>query len=298
MGADFEITVVAQNEEIGYINIEEAAAEIKRIEQLISSWKADSETSEINRNAGIKAVKVSMEVYNLLERSVQLSELTEGAFDISYATLDTLWNFDGATIMPPSAHQIRQVLGNTGYRHIVLDPKEHTVFLRKKGMKINFGGIGKGYAADKAKALLISRQVPAGMINAAGDITTWGTRATGEKWLIGVANALGNGNLISWVPLVESSVAISGNHRKYISMNGNRYSDILDPRTGYPVIGISKVTVFGKMAEFCDAIATAIFVLGKDRGLAMVNQLGGAEVIIEDDSGAMVHSKGLLLEMN
>lgn len=298
MGANFEITVVAQNEEIGFINIEEAAAEIKRIEQLISSWNTDSETARINRNAGIHPVEVSLELYNLLERAIQLSELTEGAFDVSYASLDTLWNFDGSMLSPPSDAQIKKALAHTGFRHIVLDPVEQTVFLRKKGMKINLGGIGKGYAADKAKALLISRQVPAGMINAAGDITTWGTKATGEKWLIGVANPLGNGNLISWVPLIESSVAISGTHRRYININGKRYNDILDPRTGYPCSGISKVTVFGKMAEFCDAIATAIFVLGTDKGLAMVNQLGGAEVIIEDESGAMYHSKGLLLEMN
>lgn len=298
MGATFEITVVAQDEEIGFINIEEAAAEIKRIERLISSWDPESETTRINQNAGIQPVRVSEELYNLIERCVQISEITKGAFDISYATVDELWAFDGSMIYAPTDSEIRKALANMGYQKIVLDPETHSVFLRKKGMKIGFGAIGKGYAADKAKALLSSRMVPAGMINAGGDITTWGTKATGEKWMIGVANPVGNGSIITWVPLVESSVAISGNHRRYITIGGNRYTDILDPRTGYPIIGVSRVTIFGRTAEFCDALSTAIFVLGKDEGLALVNQLGGIEAVIEDTGGAMYESQGILLEMH
>ena len=298
MGSDFEITVVAFNEEIGYINIEEAASEIKRIEKLISSRDPDSETSRINANAGIQPVKVSPEVFNLIKRSVQISELTSGAFDISYASLDDLWHFDGSLITLPTRSEIGDALSRTGYRNIILNEPEFTVFLKNKGMRIAFGAIGKGYAADKAKALLVSKQVPAGMINAAGDITSWGTKATGEKWLIGVANPVGTGNLITWVPLVESSVGISGNRLKYITIKDIRHTDIIDPRTGYPVSGISKVTVFGKMAELCDALATAVFILGKDEGLAMINQLGGTEAIVEDDQGMIYPSNGLMLQMN
>jgi len=298
MGGDFEITVVAPNEEIGYINIEEAAAEIRRIEQLISSWIPESATSEINRKAGIEPVAVGIEIYNLIERSLQLSEITSGAFDISYATLDTLWNFADSGPYLPLRKEVEKVRKTGGYHNIVLNPETHSVFLKNKGMKINFGGIGKGYAADRAKALLVSKQVPAGMINAAGDITVWGTKATGEKWLIGVANPIGNGNLITWIPLVESSVSISGNHRRFIELNGKRYADVLDPRSGYPAAGISKVTVFGKMAEFCDALATSIMVLGTEKGLALVNQLGDTEVIIEEEGGGMYNSKGILLEVH
>jgi len=297
MGSNFEITVVAQNEEIGYINIEEASAEIKRIEKLISSWDPDSETSRINQNAGIQPVAVSNELYHLIERAVQLSELTQGAFDITYATLDTIWKFDGSMQRSPATAEIQQWKAIGGYRNLILNADDHSVFLKNKGMKINFGGIGKGFAADKAKALLVSKQVKAGMINAAGDITAWGTRATGEKWLLGVANTLGNGNLITWIPLVESSVAISGIARKYINVNGVHYSDVLDPRTGMPVGGVSKVTVFGKMAEFCDALSTAIAVIGTEKGLALVNQLGDTEVIIEEVGGGRFQSNGLLLDM-
>lgn len=297
MGSDFEITVVSQNEEIGYINIEEAASEIERIEKLISSWLPDSETSAINRNAGIQPVSVSPELFNLIERCRQLSELTDGAFDITYATFDSIWHFDGSARSLPTDKEVENLRKLSGFRNIILDADQHTVFLRNKGMRIGFDGIGKGYAADKAKALLVSKQVPAGMINAAGDITTWGTRATGEKWLIGVANTIGNGNLITWMPLVESSVAISGDRQRYLETDNNRYSDVLDPRTGYPSEGVNRVMVFGKMAEFCDALATAILVIGPEKGIALVNQLGDTEAIIEMEGGSFLQSKGVRLGM-
>lgn len=297
MEGEFEITVVAMNEEMGYINIEEAAAEIKRIEQLISSWIPESETSLINRNAGIRAVPVSQELYNLIERSKQLSELTNGAFDISFASFDALWTFDGSMRAMPTEKEIEKIRLLGGYRSIILNPEDHSVFLKHKGMKINFGAIGKGFAADKAKSLLVSKQVPSGMINAAGDITAWGTKSTGDKWLIGVANPTGNGNFVTWIPIVESSVGIAGNQRRYVSVDGKRYGDILNPLTGQPAEGVAKVTVFGKMAEFCDALATAITVLGAENGLALVNQLGDTEAIIEGENGELYHSKGLLLKM-
>ena len=295
MGSLFEITVVAQSEEIGYINIEEAAAEVERIEKLISSWDPESETSAINKNAGIKPVKVSLELYKLIERSIQISEITYGAFDISYAALDGLWRFDGSMEYLPTPAEVERVVAKVGFRKIVLNPDENTVYLKEKGMKIGFGGIGKGYAADKAKELLVSKQVPAGMINAAGDITTWGTKATGEKWLIGVDNPTGQGVVFSWLPLVESSVAISGNHSDYVTFSGKKYSHIISPKTGYPAMGLRKVTVLAKSAELCDALSTAVYILGKKLGLALINQLDGAEVVILDENDNVFKSNGILL---
>ena len=294
MGSSFEITVVAENEEIGYINIEEAAAEVKRIEKLISSWDAESETTIINNNAGIKPVKVSMELYKLIERSVQISQITYGAFDITYAALDRLWRFDGSMQYLPTSAEVKKALAKVGFRKIVLNPVDHTVYLKEKGMKIGFGAIGKGYAADKAKELLVSKQVPAGMINASGDITTWGTKATGEKWLIGVDNPTGKGVFFSWLPLVESSVAISGNHSNYVTLDGKRYTHIISPKTGYPAMGLRKVTVLAKSAELCDALSTAVYILGKKLGLALINQLDGAEVVILDDDDNVFRSNGIL----
>ncbi|WP_232625269.1 FAD:protein FMN transferase [Pareuzebyella sediminis] len=296
MGTRFDITVVAQNEDIGYINIDEATAEIQRIENLISAWNPDSETSEINRNAGIKPVQVSLELFKLIERAKQISELTDGAFDISYASMDQIWKYDGSMQSIPTDAEIEASVANVGYHKIILDEDQQTVFLAKKNMKIAFGAIGKGYAADKAKELLVSKQVVAGIINAAGDLTTWGTKASGEKWLIGIANPLSKDRIFSWLPIVESSVATSGNYEKFVIFNGIRYSHIIDPRTGWPSSGINSVSIFAKSAELCDALATAVYIMGKDAGLSLINQLGGTEVILVDSDNKIHKSSGILLE--
>ncbi|SHJ23809.1 FAD:protein FMN transferase [Pseudozobellia thermophila] len=296
MGSRFDITVVAHNEDVGYINIDEATAEIQRIEKLISAWDPDSETSLINKNAGIRPVVVSAELFALIERSKQISELTDGAFDISYASMDGIWKFDGSMTSMPSQSEIKNSIAKVGYRNIVLNHKEQSVFLAKKGMKISFGAIGKGYAADKAKELLVSKQVVGGIINAAGDLTTWGTKANGEKWLIGIANPLSEDRIFSWLPIVESSVATSGNYEKHVVLDGVKYSHIIDPRTGYPATGVNSVSIFAKSAETCDALATAVFILGKEDGLALVNQLGGIEVVLVDDRNKIHKSSGILLD--
>jgi thiamine biosynthesis lipoprotein len=296
MGSRFDITVVAQNEEIGYINIEEAIAEISRIEKLISSWDPDSETSLINKNAGIKPVKVSDELFKLIERAKVVSEITDGAFDISYASMDEVWKFDGSMTHPPTPAEIKRSIARVGYKKIILNSELGTVFLKDVGMKIGFGGIGKGYAADRTKELLISKQVKAGIINASGDLTTWGTKASGEKWLIGIANPLSKEKIFSWVPVVESSVATSGNYEKFVTFNGTKYSHIIDPRTGYPTSGINSVSIFSKSAELCDALATAVFIMGRDSGLAFIGQLPGTEAIIVDSNNKIFKSSGILFD--
>lgn len=298
MGSRFDITVVSVDEDLGYIYIQEAIGEIRRIEKMISSWDASSETTLINRNAGIKPVKVSLELFKLIERSKQISEITDGAFDISYSSMDKIWKFDGSMTTMPTNQEIRESVSKVGHKNIILNSVDNTVFLKYKGMKISFGAIGKGYAADKAKELLVSKQVPAGIINASGDLTTWGTKASGEKWLIGIANPLSKDKIFSWLPILESSVATSGNYEKFVTINGKKYTHIIDPRTGYPSAGINSVSVFAKSAELCDALATAIFIMGKNAGLSLVNQLGGTEVIIVDSTNKIHKSGGILFDNN
>ena len=293
MGSPFEITVIAPNEDIGYISIQEAVDEIRRIERMISSWDQESETSLINQNAGVQPVRVSKELFYLLERSIQISEMTNGAFDVTYAALDNVWDFNEHAEKIPSPVKIRRAVTRVGYEKIQLNREEFTVFLPEKGMKIGFGAIGKGYAADRAKELLISKQISSGFINAAGDVTAWGTKVSGEKWLLGVANPLGKNRMFTWVPIIESSASISGKFDKFLTFNGKRYSHLINPRSGYPVTGIIRVIVFGQSAELCDALATAIHVLGKDEGLALINQLGDTEVIIIDNFGELTSSVGL-----
>ncbi|MCK0158531.1 FAD:protein FMN transferase [Cellulophaga sp. F20128] len=296
MGNRFDFTIVAQQEATANLYIDLAIAEVQRIEKLISSWDSSSETSQVNNNAGIQAVPISKELYGLIERSIQLSKVTDGAFDISYAAMDVIWKFNIAMDYVPTDEAILRSVENVGYKNIVLNKEAQTVFLPQKGMKIAFGGIGKGYAADKVKALLQEKGVVGGIINAAGDLTTWGTQVSGKKWMVGITNPLDKEKIFSWLPIVESSVATSGNYEKYILFKGDKYSHIIDPRTGWPSKGVKSVSVFAKKAEMCDALATSVFVMGVETGLSVINQLAGVEVIIVDESNKIHKSAGIVLQ--
>ena len=293
MGSDFNIIVVANNQKQGQAYIDAAIKEIKRIENKISSWTTTSETAKINANAGIKPVKVDLELYNLIYRAKKISELTKGAFDISYASMDKIWKFDGSMTKMPSEESIKKSVAKVGYKNIILNRKETSVFLKLKGMKIGFGAIGKGYAADRAKTLLQNMGVKAGVIDASGDMNTWGLQPNGKPWKIGITNPVNKQKVFSWFNLTDEAVVTSGNYEKYVKFNGITYTHIIDPRTGYPAHGIYSATVFSKNAELCDALATSIFVMGVKTGLNFINQLKGIECVIVDENLKVYFSKNL-----
>tara|TARA_B110000285_G_scaffold133060_1_gene149296 strand:- start:413 stop:1375 length:963 start_codon:yes stop_codon:yes gene_type:complete len=298
MGSSFEITVVAEDEDFAKESLAIAKKEIIRIEDLISSWDQKSETSRINRNAGIAAVEVSKELFDLIFRAQQISKLSSGAFDLTFAAIDKLWNFDGKESEMPNPDTLKASVFNIGYQLIELDEESLTVFLPKKGMKIGFGAIGKGYAADRAKQLLVERGVLGGIINASGDMNTWGTKPDGSSWTIGIVNPMNNKKVFSWFSLEHNAVVTSGDYEKFTQINGRRYSHIIDPRTGIPSQGIVSCTVFAGKAELADAIATAIFVMGVESGLFLIDQLPNIEAILIDDSGIIHRSKNIEIEEN
>ena len=296
MGSGFEFTVVAENSTEANSFIDVAVAEITRIEKLISSWDENSQTSAINKFAGIKPVKVNVELFELIERSIAISSLTDGAFDISYASIDKIWKFDGTMKLMPSAEEIKNSVTKVGYRNIVLDKEKHTVFLSLVGMKIGFGAIGKGYAADKAKQLLISKGVSAGIINASGDMNTWGKQINGTDWTVAIVNPLNKKQVFASLPISNGAVVTSGDYEKYVEFNGERFSHIINPRTGYPSTGLISVTVFAPKAELADALATSVFVMGVEAGLDRINQLPKVECIIIDDKGNIWMSKNIEID--
>ena len=296
MGSRFDITVVANDSIQANKYIDTAVAEISRIEKLISSWDANSQTSEINRYAGIKPVKVDKELFDLIERAIGISKLTDGAFDISYASMDRIWKFDGSMTKMPSKEEITASVEKVGYQNIILDKKNSTVFLKLEGMKIGFGAIGKGYAADKAKTLLISKGVNSGIINASGDMNTWGKQPNGNEWKVAITNPMDKNKVFALLPITNGAVVTSGNYEKYVNFNGKRYTHIIDPRTGYPSTGLISVTVFAPKAELADALATSVFVMGKEAGLDRINQLPKIECIIIDDKGNITKSKNIEID--
>ena len=295
MGSRFDITIVAKDEVTADSYIDMAIEEITRIEAIISSWIPGSQTSDINLNAGIKPVKVDQELIDLIERCITVSKITDGAFDITYASIDKVWRYDGSMTQIPSKEAIQNSVAKIGYENIVLDKKSQTVFLKQKGMRIGFGAIGKGFAADKARSLLKSQGVSSGIINASGDLTTWGKQPDGTDWMVGITNPLNKDKIFSWFPVVNAAVATSGNYEKYVTFKGVKYSHIIDPRTGYPSTGILSVTIFAPSAELCDALATSVFITGTETGLNTINQIKGVECIIIDDKNKIHTSKKIEL---
>lgn len=298
MGSRFEITVVAPSQQQGEVWIDLAVDEIARIERLISDWDPNSQLSEVNRMAGVHPVSVDLELYSLIERSIAISHLTDGAFDISYASMDKIWRYDGSMTEMPSEQAIRESVARVGFTKIVLDREKQSVFLPEEGMKIGFGAIGKGYAADRAKALLMERGVPAGIINASGDMNTWGRQPDGKPWQVAITNPMDKLKSFGMLPITDQAVVTSGNYEKYVTFGGKRYSHIIDPRTGYPATGILSVTVFAPKAELADALATSVFVMGVSAGLDRINQLPGIECIIVDENGNLHTTDNIELKRN
>lgn len=296
LGSPFEMIVEAKDIPEADQYIDQAVAEVSRIENLISDWIPTTPISEVNKNAGIKPVKVPKEVFDLVQRALRISELTSGAFDISYASMDKIWKFDGSMKKMPSADEIKNSVERVGYKKVILDQDNSTIFLKEEGMKLGLGGIGQGYIADKIKSLLVREGVKAGIVNISGDINTWGKQLNGEQWKIGVKNPLNKNKVFATFPLEDNAVETSGSYEKYVTFNGVRYSHIIDTRTGYPVRGVISVTVFAKSCEFADALATGLFVLGVDVGIDLVNQLPGIGCIYVDDKGKIFNSKNIDLK--
>lgn len=295
MGSRFDITVVASDEEEGNAYIDTAIMEINRIEKMISSWDEHSQTSLINRNAGIKPVKIDRELLDLIKRAIKISEITDGAFDITYAAMDRIWKFDGSMTSLPTEDEIKQSVRNVGYQNIILNEDSLTIFLSKPGMKIGFGAIGKGYAADMARALLMKKGVAGGIINASGDMNVWGKQANGDTWKVGVTNPLNHNKVFSWFDLDNQAVVTSGDYEKYVEFGGKRYAHIIDPRTGWPASGLISVTIFAPKAELADALATSVFVMGREVGIDFVDQIKGVDCIIVDEDGKIYSSQNIQL---
>ena len=297
MGNRFEITVTNTSEEKAHQHIDAAVNEISRIEKLLTTFSDSSQTNLINQFAGIKPVQVDREVFDLISRSKKISALTQGAFDITYGSVDkSLWNFDRTMTSLPDAATARKMVRLINYQNVILDKENSTVFLKEKGMRIGFGGIGKGYSAEMTRILLKERGVESGIVNASGDLTAWGVQPNGKPWTIGIADPDAARHPFSFLDITDMAIATSGNYEKYVVINGKRYSHTIDPKTGLPVSGIKSVTIISPNAEIADAMATPVMIMGKQAGLDMINQVKGLACIIIDDNGKIFTSKNINLK--
>jgi len=296
MGARFDISIVAKDSLTAERNIDTVIAEITRIENLISDWIPASQVSQVNQHAGIAPVQVDREVFELTERAIRLSELTGGAFDVSFASMDRIWKFDGSMTEMPSAAAIKNSVSRVGYSNIILDKEKSTIFLKLPGMKIGFGALGEGYAADQCKALMLKKGILAGIVNGSGDMNTWGTQPDGKAWNIGITNPFDDHELVAIVPLKQGAVVTSGSYEKFVEFNGKRYAHIINPHTGYPATGLCSVTVFGPSAEMANGFSTSIMVLGKEAGLKLIKEYPEMSCILITDDGHFFSSDNLNLK--
>ena len=295
MGTGFRLKAVAPSRTSAHTAVIEGLKEAQRIETVISSHIASSETSWINQNAGIRPVKVSMELFALIELAIKISQLTDGAFDITFAPLYEVWKFKDEFTEFPASELIEKQKKLVGYRKIILNAADTSVFLPIAGMRIDFGAIGKGYAANKAKVVMKKCGAVGGFVDASGDILFWGRNQFDEPWNVAISSPNNKNEIIGNLKVADMAVVTSGNYEKYFLHNGNKYSHIIDPKSGYPVIDIISATIFGPDAEIADALATSVSVLGVEQGLKLINQLEHIECLLIDVDKKIYKSDKLTL---
>jgi len=292
MGSDFELIVVDENESLAENALQKGIEEIQRIEELLSEFKTSSQTSRINSLSENQILEIYEETYQLILRCKEISKLTQGAFDITMGPLKKLYKFRNENFSFPPKEKISEALKKIGHRHLKLLDHNRISFGRE-GMQISFAAIGKGYAADCVKRLWIQMNISSGVINASGDLTLWGKRADGNSWKVGIAHPDNKNEIVLWLPVEEGSVATSGDAEQFFIHDGVRYSHNINPITGYPLTGIKSVTVVSPSAELCDALCTAVYVMGKDAGLYFINQLPNTHCLIIDEHNEYFHSRNL-----
>jgi len=276
---------------------EECFALFRRLDFELSEWQEGSPLSAVNRAAGERPVAVPGELYSLVERSLEIGRETEGAFDISWAALWGLWDFRVAEPRVPAASAIAERRALVDSRRVILDSEARTIFLPLTGMKLGLGGIAKGYALERAAALLAERGFDDFLLVSGGQVYARGTRG-GRPWQVGVRDPRGERDeIFATLPLAGGSLSTSADNESFFVVDGVRYHHILDPQTGWPTKGLRSATVLAADPTLADALSTAVMVLGRERGLAVAARLG-VELLAVDDQGELVTTPGLAARLN
>jgi thiamine biosynthesis lipoprotein len=294
MGSTLTLTAWTANESAATLAFDEVFAEFARLEKLMSTWIPDSDVSRVNREAGIRPVPVSAEVRDVLETARQMSEWTGGKFDVTFGALSGLWKFDhDQDNLIPDMVEVRRRLPLIDYRAIQIDDAAGTVFLSRKGMSMHLGGIGKGYAVDRAAAILRGRGFRDFMIQSGGDIYVAGMK-DGRPWRLGIQDPRGGpGRIFAELDLTDGTFSTSGDYERTFVKSGRRYHHILDPATGEPARGSRSVTIVSNRAVLADGLSTGVFILGPDAGMALIERLADVEGVIVSDKNEVLISSGL-----
>ena len=290
MGTRVSVELWQDDEVRGRELVNEVMEDYRRIDREMSTYKPDSEISLVNAHAAEKPMVISAELYSMIDRSLQLSVASHGAFDITYDSVGYLYDFRARK--RPTDAQIEEHLGAVDYRHVVLDPKSSTVHFTEAGVRINVGGIAKGYTVQHAADMLRAKGVEHALLNAGGDTRVIGDRR-GQPWIVGIRHPRLENEVITRLPIVDEAISTAGDYERFFEEDGKRYHHVINPRTGKPTEGILTVTVIGPDGTMTDGLDTAIFVLGAEEGLEMIKKYPEYEAIIVDSTGQISYSSGL-----
>lgn len=291
MGTVVEIVLAGNEEESAQRAALQAFQEIKRIERLMSPWIESSDVSHINRSAGKEWIRVAPETLRVIKKAQAVSELSGGGFDITAGPLVQLWRKAREKGVPPELDEVKRTLKRVNFKHVMFYPKER-VFLQKRGMAIDLGGIAKGYAVDRAFELLEKKGFKNLIVNAGGDLRAGGLKLN-QPWSIGVQHPRESQKILARISLSDGAMATSGDYEKYFIHQGKRYHHIVNPKDGFPAEGCQSVTLLHEDAMTADALATAVFVLGPEKGYALCQKIEGADCLIVDMEGKVAVSPGL-----
>ncbi len=268
--------------------------EMKRIDALMTTWSPDSELSRLNREAPKRYVPIEAELFDLIDRSLDFSRMTAGAFDVTYASAGRFYDFRQG-IRPDDA-ELEKAVNAIDYRYLLLDRKHKAIRYRHPEVFVDLGGIAKGYAVDRSIEILEAHGVSEAMVSAGGDSRIVGDRG-GEPWVVGVRDPRVRGANVALLPLMDVSVSTSGDYERFFEDNGTRYHHIIDPTTGDSARGVRSVTILGADALMTDALSTSVFVMGLEEGIALIDALNGVDAIVVDGEGRL-HVSRDLLDMN
>jgi thiamine biosynthesis lipoprotein len=291
MGTEVSVYLWSDDPEAGRHVLEEVFSEAARIDRLMSTYKPESEISKINREAARTPVQTNAELFGLIRRSLEISVLTHGAFDITYDSIGQ--HYDFRERRRPDDETVAAGRALIDYRLIGLDKAAGTVFFERDGVRINLGGIAKGYVVERGVDILRLRGIQHAIVTAGGDSRLLGDRR-GRPWMVGIRHPREEGEVAISLPLADEAVSTSGDYERYFDEDGIRYHHIIRPSTGAPAEGVHSATVIGPDAVFTDALSTSVFVMGVEAGLQLIGTLPDYESIVIDAAGRVFYSDGLM----
>ena len=290
MGTRIVVELWATDKAEGNAAIEAVLAEMRRVDEAMSTYKPTSELSIVNARAAQEPIKISRELFDLLATALDYSRITDGAFDITYASVGYMYDF--RKHVRPDEKQIAAALPGINYRHIELDQKNSTVHFARPGVRIDLGGIGKGHAVDRGIAILQARGIDHALVTAGGDSRIIGDRF-GQPWVVGIRHPDRKNEVIARIPLEDAALSTSGDYERYFDENGVRYHHIIDPKTGHSASKVRSATIIGATATRTDGLSKTAFVLGPEKAIEIYNRLDDIDAVLVTPEGKVLYTKGL-----